>query len=92
MTAFDYANPSDGLFCQSPIDGSQTILISDLVTAWGGYWNDNLWTTGINSNHFHSQNGPDGANIGYNDGSVSWKPLSDLTPGYRIFRDPDFYR
>ena len=28
----------------------------------------------------------------YNDGSVSWKSLGDLKPGYRIFVPPDFYR
>ncbi len=89
---FDYANPNDGLFTQSPTDPGDTILITDLVTSWNGSWADTVWATGFNSNHMHSPDGPDGANIGYNDGSVSWKSLGDLKPGYRIFVPPDFYR
>jgi len=89
---FDYANPTDGLFTQSPTDAGDTILITDLVTAWNGSWSDPLWSSGFNSNHMHSKDGPDGANVGYNDGSVSWKPRGDLRPGFRIFVPPDFYR
>ncbi|NNM85112.1 MAG: prepilin-type N-terminal cleavage/methylation domain-containing protein [Phycisphaerales bacterium] len=89
---FDYASPNDGLFTQSPTDPGDTILITDLVTGSNGSWADTLWSTGFNCNHMHSPDGPDGANIGYNDGSVSWKSLGDLKPGYRIFVPPDFYR
>ena len=92
VPAFDEANPADGLYCQSPTDAGNTILITDMVTGWAGSWDDNLIASGFNSNHFHSAAGPDGMNIGYNDGSVAWKPLADLTPGYRLFVAPDFYR
>ncbi len=89
---FDEANPADGLYCQSPTDPGNTILITDMVTGWAGSWDDNLFASGFNSNHFHNAAGPDGMNIGYNDGSVAWKPLADLKPGYRLFVAPDFYR
>lgn len=93
---FDYANPSDGLFCQSPTDPGNTILITDLVIASyaNGSWDAALnWGTGFYCNHMHSKDGPDGANIGYNDGSVSWKPLNRLRPGFQISgAGVDFYR
>ena len=90
---FDEGNPADGLYCQSPTDAGNTILITDLVTGWNASWNNTiLWSTGVYCNHFHSAAGPDGMNIGYNDGSVAWKPLADLKPGYRLFVQPDFYR
>lgn len=92
----NYADPTDGLYCQSPTDSSNSILITDLVTSANGSWNVTFFTSGIYCNHMHDQAGPDGANIGYNDGSVSWKPLSQLSPGYRHFAVsssvPDFYR
>ena len=92
---FDYANPADGLFCQSPADSPSSILITDLVLSNNGSWEFNMWSKyQYWSNHMHSQDGPDGANIGYNDGSVSWKPLYLLRPGcnYGIGGGPDIYR
>ncbi len=91
----NYADPADGLFCQAPTDSPSSILITDLVTSANGSWNVTFGTwpaVGYFSNHMHSQLGPDGGNIGYNDGSVSWKSLSQLSPGYRHFIGPDFYR
>lgn len=79
---YNYANPANGLYTQTPTDSGASILITDLDTSNNGSWEVTTWSTGIYCNHFNSPTGPDGANIGYNDGSVSWKPLSKLTPGF----------
>ena len=89
---FDMQNPADGLYMQSPTDPPGRILVTDLVTSEAGSWDDSLWTQGVKSNHV-GQNGPQGANIGYDDGSVSWKNRSQLAPGYIEYNGfPMFYR
>jgi prepilin-type N-terminal cleavage/methylation domain-containing protein len=89
---FNMQNAADGLFMQSPTDPPGRILVTDLVTSEGLSWDDNLWSHGVNSNHV-GQNGPTGANVGYDDGSVVWKNQSQLTPGYIEYNGyPLFYR
>ncbi len=46
-------------------NAGKIILITDLVTGWKPSWTDSMWSTGVYCNHFHSQSGPDGMNIGY---------------------------
>jgi prepilin-type N-terminal cleavage/methylation domain-containing protein len=92
----NYQDAAGGLFTQSPSGPTGTILFSDVVTSQNGSFNVNLvWGSGVYSNHVGSNGMPDGANIGYNDGSVAWKPLGQLSPGYNysIYEVPtDFYR
>ena len=89
---YNFANPANGLYTQSPTSG-RSILITDMVISENGSWQPMLnppWPNGPYANHFHGTN-PDGANIGYNDGSVEWKPLSKLSPGEVNF-GLDWYR
>lgn len=96
LSHHNYQDSAAGLFTKSPTDYPGTILVSDLVTSASGSWNvTTSWGTGIYSNHFSESSNPDGANIGYNDGSVAWKPVGQLSPGfnYSIYGNAvDFYR
>ncbi|MGC9261651.1 MAG: type II secretion system protein [Phycisphaerae bacterium] len=92
VTNHNYQNPADGLFTQTPTSPSSTILFSDMVTSQNGFFNVNsVWGPGVYSNHLGSNGMPDGANIGYNDGSVVWKPMSELSPGFKAY-GLEFYR
>ncbi len=89
---YNLDNPADGLYTHSPT-GGRSILITDMVISQNGSWQPALnspWPSGPYANHFHGTN-PDGMNIGYNDGSVEWKPLSQLSPGSVNFGF-DWYR
>jgi len=66
-----------------PTGSPGTILFTDLATSENSSFNVNTnWEGGVYSNHFGSSGTPDGANIGYKDGSVVWKPMGQLTPRY----------
>ncbi len=85
----NYQDAAGGLYTQSPTDTPGKILISDIVTSQNGSWNiANLsgsgWSPGYYSNHMGADGNPDGANIGYNDGSVSWKSIGQMSPGYNF--------
>lgn len=99
-TFHNYQDASGGLFAQSPIAPPGQILISDVVTSQHGSWDvaalsGTGWDPGYYSNHMGSNGIPAGANIGYNDGSVSWKPIGQMSPGYDFELDGppiQFYR
>ncbi|MGC8560619.1 MAG: type II secretion system protein [Phycisphaerae bacterium] len=92
VTNHNYQDPTDGLFTQAPNSPSNTILFSDMVTSQNGSFNVNsIWGHGIYSNHLGSNGIPDGANIGHNDGSVVWKPMWKLSPGFKAY-GLQFYR
>ena len=80
---YNWANPANGLSCQAADDPGSTILVTDLVADNGAglWWQSPGLGSGYYCNHMHGDNGPDGMNDGYNDGSVSWKPRSAISPG-----------
>lgn len=83
----NYQYAAGGLYTQSPTDTPGKILASDIVTSQNGSWDiadmsGSGWSAGYYCNHMGSNGAPDGANIGYNDGSVSWKPINQMSPGY----------
>lgn len=90
----DYAIPNEN-FTQSSVDAGSTILVTDLTASYNGSWGAGPFLGGADptfpmSNHTSQTGAPDGANIGYNDGSVAWKPYSQMQPGYAF--NYDFYR
>jgi prepilin-type N-terminal cleavage/methylation domain-containing protein len=92
VTNHNYQDGEDGLYTQAPNSPSDTILITDLVTSQNGSFNVNsVLGHGIYSNHLGSNGMPDGANIGHNDGSVVWKPMWKLSPGFKAY-GLQFYR
>ncbi len=80
----NYQDASGGLYAQTPTDPTGRILISDVVASQSGTWDiaSPVWAPGFYSNHMGSNGVPSGANIGYNDGSVAWKQIGAMTPGY----------
>ncbi len=80
----NYQDAAGGLFAKTPTSAPGRILVSDVVASQSGSWDlaAPTWTPGYYSNHMGSNGNPDGANIGYNDGSVSWKPIGNMSPGY----------
>ncbi len=93
-TRIDYAIPNEN-FTQSPIDAGSTILVSDITASYLGSWGAGPFLGGAEptmplSNHFTAAGSPDGSNIGYNDGSVAWKPFNQMHVGFVY--NYDFYR
>ncbi len=68
-------------YAQSPDDAGSSILAGDITASLFNNWK---WpSTMPASNHFTSESGePDGGNTLYNDGSVTWRNLSQMQVGY----------
>ncbi|MCL5770297.1 MAG: type II secretion system GspH family protein [Planctomycetes bacterium] len=95
-----YQNTSSGSGSKLAYNGQDGILAGDIDVAAGGPPNPN-WTipagtlgaypAAVWSNHVSASGRPAGGNILYNNGSVQWLKIDQMTPGY-IFDGLYFYR
>jgi prepilin-type N-terminal cleavage/methylation domain-containing protein len=87
------SDPSQIQFATSPIASGNTILAGDITLKM--FNKSYLYTTSPGapvSNHITSGVSPDGGNELYNDGSVRWHNLAQLSAGYTWMENYDFYQ
>ncbi len=91
---YNYITNPAVAYTQTPTSPGATILITDLTASYRGSFTT-FYSSGYGrssnsllSNHMDAATGaPDGANIGYADGSVSWLPFGKLVVGSTYLND-----